>query len=201
MMHGETFAHQVAPTRDVTFSVVFIASDLLDRTAELLGSFAEQRPSEGIVYWFGLELGERAVVTTLAVPDADTSGGDIVTSAAANAETLTAIVGTPLVLLGQAHSHPGSYVWHSEVDDRDTFAQFPGALSVVVPYLGRYGADLAHCGVHRHVDGVYQRIAPDDVEEHLVVLPSIRDFRRVGSSAVSSGLTPRSSVRCAGGSL
>ena len=61
---------------------------------------------EGVVYWFGLELGERAMVTTLVVPDADTTRGSIRTSAAANAEALSVITDTPLVLLGQAHSHP-----------------------------------------------------------------------------------------------
>jgi hypothetical protein len=84
-------------------------------------------------------------------------------------------------LLGQAHSHPGSYVRHSDVDDRDTFAQFPGALSVVVPYFGWYGADLAWCGVHRHLDGGFRRINADRVGEHLVVLPGERDFRWTAS--------------------
>ena len=171
----------------VTPPLVCIADALLDRTAALLASFAEQEPREGIVYWFGLELGDRAVITTLVVPDADTSGGDVVTSAAANAQALTAIVGTPLVLLGQAHSHPGSYVSHSDVDDRDTFAQFPGALSVVVPYFGWYGADLTRCGVHRHLGGAYRRIAPDRVGEHLVVLPDERDFRRPSVSPGGNG--------------
>lgn len=165
----------------VTPPLICIADALLDRTAALLASFTEQEPREGIVYWFGLEIGAQAVVTTLVVPDADTSGGDVVTSAAANAEALTAIVGTPLVLLGQAHSHPGQYVWHSDVDDRDTFAQFPGALSVVVPYFGWYGADPARCGVHRHLGGAFRRIASDRIAEHLVVLPGERDFRRAGA--------------------
>lgn len=185
-----------APSRPAApLPIVYIADTLLDRTAALLASFAEHEPHEGIVYWFGIELGARAIITTLVVPDADTSGGDVVTSAAANAEALTAIVGTPLVLLGQAHSHPGGYVWHSDVDDRDTFAQFPGALSVVVPFFGWYGADLMRCGVHRHFGGAYCRIGADRVGEHLVVLPGTRDCRRTVAPVGTSGAPAQSHVR------
>lgn len=188
----------IVSARDaVPLPVVYIARPLLDRTAVLLATFAEDEPREGIVYWFGLELGGRAVVTTLVVPDADTSGGDVVTPAPANAEALTAIVDTPLVLLGQAHSHPGAYVWHSDVDDRDTFAQFPGTLSVVVPYFGWYGADLARCGVHRHLRGAYRHIGPDQVGEHLVVLPGERDFRRTDARDCGNGAADRPHVRSA----
>ena len=162
----------------VVLPVVFIPATLLDVTGHLLASFAAERPAEGIVYWFGLELGPRAVVTSLVVPDADTRHGDVVTSAAANAEALSAVIGTPLVLLGQAHSHPRAGVRHSPVDDRETFAQFPGAISVVVPFFGREGADLARCGVHRHLDGRFHFIAPDRVPEHLRILPGVEDFRR-----------------------
>jgi len=162
----------------VALSIVYVTETLLDRTAALLASFAKFAPREGVVYWFGLEGDKLAVVTTLVVPDADTSAGDVVTSAGANAEALTAIVDTPLVLLGQAHSHPGSHVRHSDVDDCATFAQSPGVLSVVVPYFGFYGADIARCGVHRHLEGAYRWIAPKQISEHLVVIPGVRDFRR-----------------------
>lgn len=158
-------------------TVVYVTEASLEETARLLASFANSGESEGVVYWFGVELGERAVVTTLIVPDADTSTGAVRTSAAANSEAVGAVAGTPLVLLGQAHSHPFDRVGHSWVDDRDTFAQFPGALSVVVPYYGRRGMELGTCGVHRHLDGKYRRIRGTRVDEHLRVLPGMRDLR------------------------
>ncbi|MDB4914948.1 MAG: hypothetical protein JWM95_2592 [Gemmatimonadetes bacterium] len=158
-------------------TVVYVTDGILDKTARLLASFADESESEGVVYWFGLELGDLAVVTTLIVPDADTSTGAVRTSAAVNAEAVGALAGTPLVLLGQAHSHPSRWVEHSSVDDRDTFAQFPGALSVVAPHYGRKGMKLASCGVHRHIDGTYRRIRGAQVEEHLRLLPAVRDLR------------------------
>jgi hypothetical protein len=158
-------------------SRIHITDVLLARTGQLLASFAGRRPYEGVVYWFGLERGGVSVVTTLVVPDAEARAGCVSTSVEANAEALTAIVGTPLVLIGQAHSHPGDDVHHSEVDDRDTFARFDGAISVVVPYFARGGVDLSRCGVHRHEGGGFRLLGRDEVGRHLLILPGEADFR------------------------
>lgn len=162
----------------VVLPLVYVAESLLEETARLLATFADDEESEGVVYWFGFELGKRAVVTTLIVPDADTRTGAVSTSSAVNAEAVALVAGTPLVLLGQAHSHPSRWVGHSGVDDRETFAQFPGALSIVVPFYGRRGMVLTKCGVHRHIDGQYRRVKRSCVEEHLRVLPGTRDLRK-----------------------
>jgi hypothetical protein len=61
------------------------------------------------------------------------------------------------------------------VDDRETFARFDGALSVVVPWFGRYGFALEQCGIHRHIDGRFKRVQA--VGEHLCLLPSTKDLR------------------------
>lgn len=155
--------------------VVYVPEALADQTAALLDTFAQWGPSEGVVYWFGLEFEDRAVVTTLIVPAAETTDGRVTTSAEVNAEAIRQIAGTPLVYVGQAHSHPGWHVDHSPVDDRETFARFDGAISVVVPWFGRYGFVLCDCGVHRHVGGRFRRISR--VEEHLRLIPSLRDLR------------------------
>jgi len=174
------------PTRvDGRFPIVYVTAGQLRETARLLASFADrlggqQCESEGVVYWFGLELEARAVVTTLVVPNADTTSGSVRTSVAANAEAMEVMIGTPLLLLGQAHSHPGRFVRHSRVDDADTFAQFPGAVSVVIPFFGREGMELDQCGVHRHMEGGFQWIGATNVEQHLRVLPDVADFRRSG---------------------
>jgi hypothetical protein len=165
--------------------VVHISETLLSETGKLIASFAEGRDSEGVVYWFGLELGDKAVVTTLVVPDAHTSYGCISTTPEANGEALGVIVGTPLVLIGQAHSHPGSGVRHSEFDDRETFARFEGAISVVVPHYARRGVDLRRCGVHRHAGGKFRLINNKQLAEHIVVIPGQADLRRREQRKVS----------------
>jgi hypothetical protein len=155
--------------------IVYLSNELAQRTAELLDSFARHRPSEGVVYWFGIEDTKTAVVTTLLVPNADTTSGSVRTSAEVNAEVLRVIIDTPLVYLGQAHSHPGPYVKHSCFDDEQTFAQFDGAISVVVPWFGRYGFRLSDCGVHRHQNGRFHEVK--DVDKHLRIIPGSQDLR------------------------
>jgi hypothetical protein len=174
--------------------VVYLSAILAAHTADLLDSFAVERPSEGVVYWYGLELGGRAVVTTLVVPDADTESGAVQTSAAANAQTLEAILDTPLQLLGQAHSHPSSYVQHSPTDDAETFARFEGMISVVVPYFGRYGLHIDCCGVYRFIQGGFHLVRPTELNRHLVILPGKRDFRSV-QGGVSATVPSRSHVQ------
>lgn len=161
--------------------IVYISDELAQRTAGLLDSFAQRRPSEGVVYWFGIDQGRTAVVTTLIVPDADTTGGVVRTSARANADAIGIIVGTPLVYIGQAHSHPGPHVGHSHVDDSDTFARCDGILSIVVPWFGRYGFILGECGVHRHIGGRFRRV--EHVGDHIRIVPGLNDLRATDPEA------------------
>lgn len=164
--------------------IVYITNELAQQTAALLESFALRRPSEGVVYWFGIESESAAIVTTLIVPDANTGDGSIRTSAQANAAAVGVIVGTPLVYLGQAHSHPGSHVVHSQIDDEETFARFDGAISVVVPWFGKYGLHVEECGVHRHVGGRFREIR--DVNAHLRILPGLADLRSAKDQRVTN---------------
>jgi hypothetical protein len=129
------------------------------------------------VYWFGLELGRHAVVTTLVVPNAISDRFGVRTSPEENAAVVTAIADTPLVLLGQAHSHPLSDVRHSAVDDAETFASFDGAVSVVVPHFGRRGVCVPRCGVYRHLNGAFRPIPAPELRRHLCELPVELDLR------------------------
>lgn len=155
--------------------IVYISDELAQRTAAFLDSFARRRPSEGVVYWFGIEDTRAAVVTTLVVPNADTTAGSVKTSPEVNAEALTVIIGSPLVYLGQAHSHPDHHVRHSCFDDEETFARFDGAISVVVPWFGRYGLYLPECGIYRHQSGRFREV--NNIDRHLRVLPASQDLR------------------------
>ena len=161
----------------MTLPIILLPELLLEKTWRLLRSFCRQTDNEGVVYWFGVEQGDSGVVTTLIVPDAETSRGRIRTSAAANAEVVEATIGTPLILLGQAHSHPGRMVQHSVTDDREAFASFPGMLSVVMPHYARGAPDLRKCGIHRILERRFVLLAREEVERHLRLLPSVRDLR------------------------
>jgi hypothetical protein len=160
--------------------LVLLPQDVFDATWRLLASFAVPRGAEGVVYWFGVESPAYSIVTTLIVPNARSMRGGLHTSAMANAEVLESVVGTPLVLVGQAHSHPAEWVEHSPTDDRQTFAAFEGGISVVVPSFAAGAADFARCGVHRVLDGAFRLLGPPELDGHLRILPSVRDFRKTG---------------------
>lgn len=166
--------------------LIYMTAELAQKTAMLLDSFAQRRPSEGVVYWFGIESGDIAVITTVIVPDADTSDGCVHTSVEANAAAIRVITNGPLVYIGQAHSHPGRHVSHSPVDDEDTFARFEGAISIVVPWFGRYGLRINECGVYRHLGGRFRVVS--DVHAHLRIVPGFADLRSVkGNGDVNAG--------------
>lgn len=67
---------------------------------------------------------------------------------------------------------------HSWIDDRDTFARFDGAISVVVPYFARRGINLRRCGVHRHVGGAFNLVNNKQLDKRIVVIPGHADLRR-----------------------
>lgn len=156
--------------------LVYLTDRAAQQTSELLASFARKKPSEGVVYWFGLESESFAVVTTLIVPNAQTGPGHLRTSVEANAEAVQFISGTPLVYIGQAHSHPGQYVEHSYTDDVETFACFDGVISVVVPRFGRDGLSLKDCGIYRYLGGQFRHI--QNIHQHIQILPAVADLRR-----------------------
>ena len=67
----------------------------------LLNSFAAERLSEGVVYWFGIEVAKVAVVTTLIVPDAETNACVVGVIA-------ECFLGTPIRIRGGTHHIPRS---------------------------------------------------------------------------------------------
>jgi hypothetical protein len=55
-----------------------------------------------------------------------------------------------MIHLGQIHSHPGSWVDHSEGDDEHAAFKINGLLSLVVPAYCKDGMmPIETCGVHR----------------------------------------------------
>jgi hypothetical protein len=162
----------------MTLPIVFLPVGVFEETWSALRSFCRGGDQEGVAYWFGIADEESAVVTTVIVPNAEAGWGMVRTSASANAEVVEAIMGTPLVLLGQAHSHPGKNVRHSPADDGQTFASFQGAISVVVPYYAKGMPSLDGCGIHRVIDRSFVYLDQEAWGDHLRLIPSYHDFRR-----------------------
>ncbi len=135
----------------MTFATsIQIQSSVAEETARFLRRSGKR---ETVVYWAGLDCGERWVVTTALCPRQCITRGSFTVDAAANAKVVQDLNAHQLVMLGQVHSHPGEFVGHSEGDDEWTSFAFPGFISIVVPTYCRNGLlPLSQCGVHRYED-------------------------------------------------
>ena len=166
------------PDPERPYEPIWLSRPLAERSQAYLRSFcSEEDGREGIVYWAGVQKGKGGVVTTLVVPDADAGPGYVSTTPGENAGVITEIVDLDLVLLGQVHSHPpGAGKTHSPGDDEMTFSPFEGAVSVVTADYAR-GEVPDSWGVHRFVEGRYQKVSYAQADDHLRIVPGDRDRR------------------------
>lgn len=130
------------------------------------------RGRESIVYWAGVKREDVWLVMTVIKPRAVTTRGSFKTSAGDNARVIEFLSQAGLALLGQVHTHAGSYVDHSAGDDADAFMPKENSLSLVVPYYGRRGLRPLHsCGVHRYESDRFRRLAPAEIDADVCIVP------------------------------
>jgi hypothetical protein len=157
---------------------VCVHETVVEATVRYLRESRGEEPHEGIVYWAGMTVERLVVVTTCLAPAAETAWGAYRTSAVANAKVIQAICDLGLQLLGQVHSHPGSFVRHSVGDDAGALMPYPGFYSLVVPFHAQEGMlPFSRCGIHRFDGRRFQRLSPEDVERLFQVIPACLDLR------------------------
>lgn len=160
--------------------IVWIVRELLDCTVRLLRQSGHDEAHEGVVYWAGRRAGSESFVTTCLAPPARTTPGSFETSSQTNARAIMYLATVGLELVGQVHSHPGTFVGHSLGDDERALMPYEGFLSVVVPSYARRGMlPLTTCGVHVFQDGVFRRLSDAEVAAHFHVLDQVADLRRL----------------------
>lgn len=70
----------------------------------------------------------------------------------------------------QLHTHPGRNVQMSETDRAWAIADFPGALSLIVPHFAKDGlVGWPGVAVHERQEDGWRKWASDEVEKYLVV--------------------------------
>ncbi len=78
--------------------------------------------------------------------------------------------------LAQIHTHPGTWVEHSEHDDERAYSQRAGALSIVVPNYGRGGVVLEDCGLHVREEGEWRMLSLEEYDSYLRIIPDLFVF-------------------------
>lgn len=152
-------------------------SEAVVAQTEMLLRVSRWRPHERIVYWGGFETHTSCLVTTVIRPNAVMTGGSFRTTSRENARAVTFLRSHNLVLIGQVHTHPSSYVDHSEGDDEDAFMRFENYLSLVVPFYARRGVlPLTTCGIHRFEGNFFRRLKTIEIENTFTVVPTSKDF-------------------------
>ena len=151
-----------------------ILEPVIQETTRLLQDFGRR---EAVVYWAGLELAGRWLITTAVCPRQENTRGSFICTAGDNARVVQEISSHRLAILGQVHTHPGQMVGHSEGDDEWATFAFPGFLSVVVPVFGQRGMlPLSICGIHRHEDE-FRRLSPGEISRVFSIVPVSMDQR------------------------
>lgn len=118
-----------------------------------------------------------AVATTVTLPTADLHAGFFTVSAAAMSDAGQHLREWGLARLVQVHTHGSEWVDHSPTDDRDTYSQRVGSMSVVLAeHAGRQRA-LERAAVHVRDRTGWVRLRDADIASVLRILPSAVDLR------------------------
>lgn len=122
---------------------------------------------EGTCVWLGRVLTNTdAAVDSVFVPEQvayRTDAGLAVSVTRAGLQALTGSLKPGRFVLARVHSH-GDDAFHSSTDDANMLVSHQGAISIVVPNLGRPPLELARCSVNelRHGAG-WIELSPDEV--------------------------------------
>jgi len=159
--------------------MVWISRSILDQTTEILRRSGSQTQShEGVVYWAGRRSGNEYLITTCIAPEAQTTRGSFRTTSATNARVVMYLAKSNLELLGQVHSHPGTFIDHSEGDDEDALMPYEGFYSVIVPNYASQGMHpLTRCGVHIFENNRFRRMTNNEVSKHFHIADRGTDVR------------------------
>jgi proteasome lid subunit RPN8/RPN11 len=171
-------AHPVPLDDDRCGPTLSIARSAINAAEQHLRGSPDDKDHERVVYLGGLSLGVDSVVMTVMIPHARTTSGSFRTDTDANADVVHALIRHGLVLVGQVHTHPGTWVDHSDGDDEGALVRFEGFWSIVVPSYCREGmGTLARCGVHVFRTGAFRRLTERAVRARVRIAPTDLDLR------------------------
>lgn len=133
---------------------------------------------EGLVLWGGRQVDGFTAVTTVVRPRVEHSRGRVHVDEASFAAAARRIRDAGLVLVAQAHSHPGSDTRHSDGDDELIALPTEELLSIVAPAYGTEFESLGDASVHQFQDDHWLLCSPESVEARTTIVPGWIDARR-----------------------
>jgi len=161
------------PNDHLTYNV---DSRVIDFTVKILQEYGMPPvEAEGVVYWAGTVRSGIFSVTAAFAPAVVPSRYGFMTDHHSNGQFTEFICDNELVYIAQVHSHPGPWVDHSGIDDRETAFRSEGLLSLVVPVYARRGMEpLRCCGVHRYHNSNFDRLSDRYINKHFTITASTK---------------------------
>lgn len=141
---------------------------VIDFTSNILQEYGKlPQAAEGVVYWAGKVKGGEFIVSAAFAPAVTASRYGFLTDHYSNGLFTEFICDNDLVYIAQVHSHPGIWVDHSGIDDRETAFRSEGLLSLVVPNYGNNGMlPFKYCGIHRYHNSNFDRLSDRYISKH-----------------------------------
>jgi proteasome lid subunit RPN8/RPN11 len=149
-----------------------ISKGVIEMTNKILEEYRKLMPSnEGFVYWAGTLVKNEIRINTVIVPETESDKGSVMIPPEANFYVVQSLSEHKLQHIGQVHSHPGSWVDHSEGDNEWASFKTKGLVSIVVPNYGKNGMfPLTTCGVHRFKDEHFIRLSKKYIQQHFKII-------------------------------
>jgi proteasome lid subunit RPN8/RPN11 len=151
-----------------------VTKHVIDYTINILREYGtREHAAEGLIYWAGAVNGDVFNITAAIAPQTDSSRHGIKTSNESNAMFVEYVCDQGLEYIAQVHSHPGTWVDHSGVDNEETAFRSEGLVSIVVPSFGADGmTPLTKCGIHRYSNGKFIRLNDSYIKKHFCLTTS-----------------------------
>lgn len=154
------------------YNSYIVTKDVIDFTVNVLREYGTKKmPEEGLVYWAGKVNDNNFEVIAAVAPKTEATRYGFKTSNTSNARFVEFICDNDLQYIAQVHSHPGTIVDHSIIDNEETAFRSEGLVSIVVPLFGSRGmTPLTVCGIHRFIDGKFPRLANKYIKRHFDII-------------------------------
>jgi|GEM_PF-1248564 len=141
---------------------------VINFTVKILQEYGKlTHKAEGVVYWAGKVRRDEFIISAAFAPAVTASRYGFLTDHYSNGLFAEFICDNELVYIAQVHSHPGIWVDHSGIDDRETAFRSEGLLSLVVPTYGNDGMfPFKRCGIHRYHNSNFDRLSDRYISKH-----------------------------------
>lgn len=145
--------------------------------AETIRIFKERSKEEELVFWAGVQLGDKLLICSVVAPKTERTGQSVFISERDFGIASKATRANNVSILAQVHSHPGRFTWHSDGDDNLILFPYDGMLSLVAPNYGHGISSINDFSIHQFQNGKWTLGTSDSIKKNVRVISTTVDCR------------------------